>query len=46
VRIRSLNVGRSSAEFQLDGAPAAIGAALAGCHAAPAAKQASAQSAG
>jgi hypothetical protein len=46
VRIRSLNVGRSSAEFQLDGAPAAIGAALAGCHAAPPAKQAGAQSAG
>jgi hypothetical protein len=31
VRIRSLNVGRSSAEFRLDGAPAAIEAAFAGC---------------
>lgn len=31
VRIRSLNAGRSSAEFRLDGAPAAIEAAYAGC---------------
>jgi hypothetical protein len=31
VRIRSLNAGRSAAEFSLDGAPAAIEAALAGC---------------
>jgi hypothetical protein len=31
VRIRSLNAGRSSAEFQLAGAPAAIEAALARC---------------
>jgi len=31
VRIRSLNAGRSSAEFRLDGAPAAIEAAFAGC---------------
>jgi hypothetical protein len=31
VRIRSLNAGRSSAEFALDGAPAAIEAAFAGC---------------
>jgi hypothetical protein len=35
VRIRSLNAGRSSAEFQLDGAPAAIEAGHAGCPAAP-----------
>ncbi|HVV62526.1 MAG TPA: hypothetical protein VHD14_12290 [Pseudolabrys sp.] len=31
VRIRSLTAGRSTAEFRLDGAPAAIGAAYAGC---------------
>lgn len=31
VRIRSLNAGRSTAEFRLDGAPAAIEAAFAGC---------------
>jgi hypothetical protein len=31
VRTRSLTVGRSSAEFKVDGAPAAIQAALAGC---------------
>jgi hypothetical protein len=31
VRIRSLNAGRSSAEFKVDGAPAAIAAAYAGC---------------
>ena len=31
VLIRSLNAGRTSAEFQLDGAPEAIKAALAGC---------------
>jgi hypothetical protein len=31
VRIRSLNAPRSSAEFKLDGAPAAIEAGLAGC---------------
>jgi hypothetical protein len=31
VRIRSLNAGRSSAEFQLAGAPAAIHAGFAGC---------------
>ena len=35
VRIRSLNAGRSSAEFNLEGAPAAIEAALAGCPATP-----------
>lgn len=35
VRIRSLNAGRSSAEFNLDGAPAAIDAALAGCRVPP-----------
>jgi hypothetical protein len=32
VRIRSLNAGRSTAEFRLDGAPAAIESALAGCY--------------
>jgi len=31
VLIRSLNAGRSSAEFKLDGAPAAIEAGFAGC---------------
>jgi hypothetical protein len=31
VRVRSLNSGRSSAEFIVDGAPAAIDAAFAGC---------------
>jgi hypothetical protein len=31
VRIRSLNAGRTSAEFKLDGAPAAIEAAFADC---------------
>lgn len=31
VRIRSLNAGRSIAEFKVDGAPAAIEAALAAC---------------
>ena len=31
VRIRSLNAGRSSAEFNLEGAPTAIEAAYAGC---------------
>ena len=31
VRIRSLNPGRSSAEFQVAGAPAAIEAGFAGC---------------
>ncbi|CAN5150724.1 hypothetical protein BH10PSE10_BH10PSE10_15220 [soil metagenome] len=31
VRIRSLNAGRTTAEFKLDGAPAAIEAAFAGC---------------
>ena len=31
VRIRSLNVGRTTAEFKVDGAPAAIESALAGC---------------
>jgi hypothetical protein len=31
MRIRSLNAGRSSAEFHLDGAPAAIAAAFASC---------------
>jgi hypothetical protein len=31
VRIRSLNTGRSSAEFRLNGAPAAIEAGFAGC---------------
>ncbi len=35
VRIRSLNAGRTAAEFQLDGAPAAIEAALAGCPQSP-----------
>jgi hypothetical protein len=35
VRIRSLSAGRSSAEFQLAGAPAAIEAALARCPAKP-----------
>jgi hypothetical protein len=36
VRIRSLNAGRSSAEFQLAGAQAAIEAGFAGCPVAPA----------
>jgi hypothetical protein len=36
VLIRSLNHGRSSAEFHLDGAPAAINAALASCPVTPA----------
>ena len=36
VRIRSLNAGRSSAEFQLAGAPAAIEAGFAGCPVQPA----------
>jgi hypothetical protein len=31
VRIRSLNAGRTTAEFRLDGAPAAMEAAFAGC---------------
>ena len=31
VRIRSLNAGRTTAEFKVDGAPAAIAAAFAGC---------------
>ena len=31
VRIRSLTAGRSTAEFHLDGAPAAVSAAYAGC---------------
>jgi hypothetical protein len=31
VRIRSLNAGRTTAEFRLNGAPAAIDAAYAGC---------------
>lgn len=31
VRIRSLNAGRTTAEFKLDGDPAAIEAAFAGC---------------
>jgi hypothetical protein len=35
VRIRSLNAGRSTAEFRLDGAPAAIEAAFAGCPTTP-----------
>jgi hypothetical protein len=35
IRIRSLNAGRTSAEFAVDGAPAAIEAALAGCPANP-----------
>jgi hypothetical protein len=40
VRIRSLNAGRSSAEFNLEGAPAVIESALAGCPAtAPAPSQ-------
>jgi hypothetical protein len=37
VRIRSLNDGRSAAEFTLDGAAAAIEQALARCHTLPAA---------
>jgi hypothetical protein len=32
IRIRSLNAGRSSAEFRLDGAPAAIEQALGACY--------------
>jgi hypothetical protein len=35
VPIRSLNAGRTSAEFHLDGAPVAISAALAGCPVTP-----------
>jgi hypothetical protein len=35
VRIRSLNAGRTAAEFRLDGAAAAIDAALARCHVLP-----------
>lgn len=35
LRIRSLNAGRSSAEFSLNGAPAAIEAALADCPVSP-----------
>lgn len=31
MRVRSLNAGRTTAEFKLDGAPAAIEAAFAGC---------------
>ena len=31
VRIRSLNAGRSSAEFKVDGAPAAVAAGFDGC---------------
>jgi hypothetical protein len=31
VRIRSLNAGRTAAEFKVEGAQAAIDAALAGC---------------
>lgn len=31
IRVRSLNAGRTTAEFKLDGAPAAIEAAFAGC---------------
>lgn len=31
IRIRSLNAGRTTAEFRLDGAPAAVEAAFAGC---------------
>jgi len=31
VRLRSLNAGRTTADFKLDGAPAAIEAAFAGC---------------
>jgi hypothetical protein len=31
VRIRSLNAGRTTAEFKVDGAPAAIASVLAGC---------------
>jgi hypothetical protein len=35
VRIRSLNAGRTAAEFRLDGAAAAIDAGLSRCHALP-----------
>jgi hypothetical protein len=35
VRIRSLNAARTSAEFKVAGAPAAIAAAYAGCPLAP-----------
>jgi hypothetical protein len=35
VRIRSLNAGRTAAEFQLDGAAAAIDMALGDCHTVP-----------
>lgn len=31
IRVRSLNAGRTTAEFKLDGAPAAVEAAFAGC---------------
>lgn len=31
IRVRSLNAGRTTAEFKLDGAPAAIESAFAGC---------------
>ena len=41
VLIRSLNGGRTSAEFQLDGAPAAIESGLAGCPVNQPAKRAS-----
>lgn len=43
VRIRSLNAGRTSAEFQVDGAPAAIEAVLAGCPVVPPAPPAATQ---
>jgi len=48
VLIRSLNRGRTSAEFRLDGAPGAIGAAFAGCplNAAPPGKRSEAQTRG
>jgi hypothetical protein len=36
IRIRSLAAGRTTAEFKLDGAPAAIEAAFAGCPLTPA----------
>ena len=39
VRIRSLNAGRTSAEYNLEGAPAAIAAAYAGCPITPAKQQ-------
>jgi hypothetical protein len=37
LHVRTLNAGRSSAEFELEGAPVAIQSALAGCPATPAA---------